>query len=220
MKKLEKRNISFNEVKSKLTGWASQFGLTSLKLDINKDTSEIMRAMSPENLVYQPKFQYEGKYKKDAIPLKWPKVDYRPITIRNNKGKTDKVKPNEQTKLRSRGGRKTEPIGVSSKYFKRSGKFQNKEERPKTKQATFRKWLSDSGYEKSTYKNDPYEADHVIDVTFSGDDVWEDLWPLAVSAHREKTDKVWNQQKVPRGAFKGSSVTQIRSRKGKINKMQ
>ena len=138
MKKMEKRNMSFNDVKSKLAGCASQFGFTSLKLDIDKDTPEIMSAMSSDKLVYRPWLQHKGKGEKDAIPLKWSKVDYRPITIRNSKGKTVKVQSDEQTMLRSRGGRRTEPFGISSEYFKRSGKFQNKEERPNTKQATFR----------------------------------------------------------------------------------
>lgn len=219
MKKMEKRNVSFNDVRAQLTGWASQFGFKSLKLKDEQEPPVIVGSMSPEKPVYEPSLDNKGVKKSDPIPLKWPKVNYKNIEIRQEKDDQSPpvtAKPEGKTTLYPKRGKERD-LGVKSDYLKPTGVYQNREERGRTKQQTFRNWLADRGY--ADYGNpDPYEADHLIDYTFGGPDKWDNLWPLADDKHKEKTSKVWYKQKVTEGAFKDWTVSQIRDRPGKVNK--
>ena len=195
-----------------------QFGFSKLYAEDEGDEWGVYGSMSnPRKATNAKKKKKEGSglTKSDPLEVTWPDVQYDDIrvvpdvstTATSRQGKS--VKPSQKTHLK--GKRKTVTIGVASDNLKPKNRLiQNREERGNTKQQTFRNLLKRHGFKK--FPSEKYEADHVIDYTFGGEDKTENLWPLAKSKHTVKTNNVWNKMKIENGKYKGSRVKELRSR--------
>lgn len=214
--KLLKRDISEETIRDQFPRWEARFGFKPKSLTIHSNEDEIIieGTMNPTRPVASAQLPRQGKTRNDAIPVKWPKLKYPDveliddITVPTNKQKKITAKPGSTTNLQ--GLRKSVTIGVPN-YLNPKGIFGNREERGTTKQKTFRNLLKRHGYHNFNNNADPYQADHVVDYTFGGPDITENLWPLENTEHSAKTDDVWNKMKVTSGRFKNKSVSQVRS---------
>jgi hypothetical protein len=211
-RQLEKRDVSLAAILAQLPRWKEEFGFTELTLNVDGDPCVVRGARSAGGDVVKIDVSGRGLTREDPIPLPWePGVEYQPIQIHKLVPASATANPStvtwaEKTVLDS--GEKRE-LGVDPENRDPKGRvFQNREERGKTEQRIFRKWLTAHGYDGL---NPKYEADHIVDYTFGGDDNWANLWPLFPSHHRKKTANVWHHSKVKGGFFSGHSVREIRA---------
>ena len=148
-----------------------------------------------------------GRYASDAIPMIWYKPpglypmsiqvagtqywmtepDWLPVPP---EPRLSDVRRNAQTDTH---GRDAILIGVpvNSRYFPRLGRRWQRVEagiiRTGTKQRQFRRLLAAHGFNWGTF-----EADHVRDLQWSGDDEYPNLWPLE-ETHNNAANRVLNQ---------------------------